>query len=320
MKKGFKKIYNEIKKYDIIYTARHIGPDPDAIASQIALRDSIKATFPSKKVYALGTGVSRFKFLGKLDKVETLEYENSLLILVDVPDKKRIDAPNFEKFKNIIKIDHHPKIDDFGGIEYIDESASSVAQIIIELLFDTKLQMNKEIAGTLFMGVVSDSNRFLFDCTSAKTFYMIGDLIKKYKLNIQELYRKLYAKPLSELRLMGHIASNIKVTKNNFAYIELDDDVVKSLGADLAAASNMINDLNNINEIICWMFISRDEKNDMYRINMRSRGPVINEIAMQFNGGGHKYASGVRTKDKEAIKELIKELDNLCKEYNEKEN
>lgn len=147
---------------------------------------------------------------------------------------------------------------------------------------------------------------------------MVGELLEKYKIDFQKLYNRLYSKPLSELRLMGYIASNIRVTKNNFAYIHLDGDIIKSLGADVASASNMINDLNNVNEIICWMFSSRDEKNDMFRINIRSRGPVINELAMKYNGGGHKLASGIRTQDKAVIDIIIKELDNLCKEYTEK--
>lgn len=319
MKKDFKLIYNQIKKFKTIYTARHIGPDPDAIASQIALRDSIKETFPDKKVYALGNGVAKFKFFGRLDKIEKINYEKSLLILLDVPDKKRVDIQNLNNFKNIIKIDHHPFIEDFKGIECIDEKASSASQIVIELINETKLKMTKGIAENLFMGVVSDSNRFLFDCTTSKTFILIGNLVKKYNLDIQKLYENLYLKPLSELRLKGYIASNIKVTKNNFAYIYLEDDIIKSLGADVASASNMINDFNNIKEIICWMFISRDEKNDLYRVNIRSRGPIVNELAMDFNGGGHKFASGVRTSDKDAIDKLIKGLDNLCKEYNEKE-
>lgn len=318
MKKEFKQIYSQIKKYNTIYTARHIGPDPDAIACQIALRDSIKVTFPDKKVYALGNGVSKFKFFGRLDKLDKIDYEKSLLIVLDVPDKKRVDIVNFENFKNIVKIDHHPFMEDFKGIEYIDEKSSSASQIVIELINETKLKMTKEIAENLFMGVVSDSNRFLFDCTSADTFNIIGDLIKKYKLDIQDLYEKLYMKPLSELRLKGYIASNIKVTKNNFAYIFLEDDIIKSLGADVASASNMINDFNNISEILCWMFISRDEKNDLYRVHIRSRGPIINELAMDYNGGGHKYASGVRTKEKDQIDKLIKDMDNLCREYNEK--
>lgn len=45
----FKEIYKKIKQYDVIVTLRHVGPDPDAVASQIALRDSIKLTFPNKK-------------------------------------------------------------------------------------------------------------------------------------------------------------------------------------------------------------------------------------------------------------------------------
>ena len=64
----YKKIFKIIKDYDEIVLARHIGPDPDAIASQIALRDSIRLTFPDKKVYAIGAGVSKFKYLGNLDK------------------------------------------------------------------------------------------------------------------------------------------------------------------------------------------------------------------------------------------------------------
>ena len=106
--------------------------------------------------------------------------------------------------------------------------------------------------------------------------------------------------------------------KYGFAYIEVDDDVINSLGSDNAAASNMINDFNNIEEVVVWAFVSKDEKNNKYRVNIRSRGPVINDIAARFGGGGHKYASGVRNEDKSQIDELLKELASKCKEYKEK--
>ena len=77
-----KRIYRKIKQYDTIVIARHISPDPDAIASQTALRDSIKLTFPKKNVYAVGTSVSKFKYYGPLDKIdETKIGEESLLIV-----------------------------------------------------------------------------------------------------------------------------------------------------------------------------------------------------------------------------------------------
>lgn len=311
----YKKIYYEIKKYNTIYISRHIGPDPDCVSSQIALRDSIIATFPDKKVYAVGSGLARFKYFGKLDKVDEYEYENSLLICVDVPDLKRVEVPNFDRFKNVIKIDHHPFVEKFGELELIDLGSASAAEIVLTLINNTKLKMTKSIAENLFIGIISDSNRLLFEPVGYKQFDIVAKLICAYKLDVQSLYKKLYSKPLAEVRLMGYIASNLKVTKNKFAYILLEDDIIKSLGADAASSSNMINEFNNIDEILVWMFITRDEKNDMFRINIRSRGPFINEVASKYNGGGHKYASGVRTKNKDILEDLKFDLDELCKDY-----
>ncbi len=312
----YKAIYNEIKKYKTIYIARHIGPDPDAFGSQMALKESIKITFPEKAVYAVGTTVSKFKYFGRVDKVTNFDYENSLLIVVDTPDKRRVDIENFESFKNLVKIDHHPKVDTFSDVEYIDDTASSASECVLKLIENTKLKMNELIASDIFIGIVSDTNRFLYG-VNYETFDLVSSLIKKYKLNIEDLYRKFYLKPLSEVRLMGYIASTLKVDKYGFAHIEIDEDVISSFNADFSSASNMINDFNNINEVIVWTFVSKDEKNNQYRVNIRSRGPVINEIAAKYHGGGHKFASGVRTEDRSVVDNLLKDLSNCCKEYME---
>lgn len=314
MNKVYKNIYNEIKKYKKIYVVRHIGPDPDAICTQLALKESIKETFPSKEVFALGASVAKFKNFGTIDKVQELDKE-ALVIAVDVPDKKRIDGLNVEEFKHVIKIDHHPFIERYGYIEHVKDKATSAAQLVLELINNTRLRMTKSIAENLFTGIVADSNRFMFYPTDPGVFRMIADLVEKNKLDIQKLYADLYSRPLSDVRLMGYIAENLKVTKNGFAYIELDDDIISSFNADIASASNMINDFNNINEIYVWIFISKDVVNNLYKINIRSRGPVINEVAMKYSGGGHKFASGVRTLEKAVVETLIKDLDELCKEY-----
>ena len=52
------------------------------------------------------------------------------------------------------------------------------------------------------------------------------------KLNLQEIYDEIYKKPMSELRLMGYIASNLKVTKNKFAYIILENDITPRINAN----------------------------------------------------------------------------------------
>ena len=80
-----KEIIKTIREFDEIVIARHIGPDPDAVAAQIALREIIKLNYPDKKVYAVGASVARFKYLGHLDKLNENNLTNPLLIILDVP-------------------------------------------------------------------------------------------------------------------------------------------------------------------------------------------------------------------------------------------
>ena len=244
----FKKIFREIKKYNTIVIVRHIGVDPDALASQIELRDSIKLTFPEKKVLAIGTGTSKFTFIGKLDKVE--EVSNALLIILDTPDKKRIDGVSLDHFDQVIKIDHHPFIETLGKIEYIDENASSTCEIIMDFILQTKLLCDVEIAKKLFVGLVSDSNRFLFDSCTSKTFTLVSKYLDLFPFSINEIYQKLYLRPLSEVRFEGYIAQNMIVTENGVGYIKITDDIINKYKVDSAAAGNMINNFNFISEIL----------------------------------------------------------------------
>ena len=81
----------------------------------------------------------------------------------------------------------------------------------------------------------------------------------------------------------------------------------------------MVNNFNNIDEVVAWATISEDVKNNLFKFNIRSRGPVVNNIAERYNGGGHALASGARVKTMEEVQLLINELDNICRVYNEKE-
>ena len=311
-----KKIYKKIKKYNTIVIARHIGPDPDAVCSQIALRDTIMATFPSKNVYAVGMSVSRFKSFGTLDKINEEELDNPLLIVLDVPNISRIDGITFSRYKEVIKIDHHPYEDKMGDTELVDTTSCSVAQLIGELVLNTRLKLTKEVAENIFLGIVSDSDRFLLQYTTAKTFKIVNQIIEKTNLDFTNLYVRLYERPLNEIRFQGYLAQNLITTENGFAYIKITTDDIKNFGVDSSTASNMINNFNYIKEIKVWTFITYDQKSTMYKVNIRSRNVVINDIATKYHGGGHKFASGVRTTNEADIDNLIKDLDERCREIN----
>ena len=187
-KELYKQIYRIIRNYNEIVIARHVGPDPDAVASQIALRDSIRATFPDKRVYAVGAGVSRFKYLGYLDHPDYNSLTNTLLIVLDVPNFFRIDGIEGLTYKDILKIDHHPKEDIVGTVDFTSSDYSSSAEMVADLLFNTKLVINEDIASKLYVGIVSDSERFLFRNTQVHTFEVALKLIKDFNLNFVDLY------------------------------------------------------------------------------------------------------------------------------------
>ena len=311
----FKKIYKKIRQYDEIVIVRHIGPDPDAVASQIALREAIKATFPEKKVYAIGASVSKFKYIGELDKLNEDKLVNPLLIVVDLPNISRIDGANYSIYKDVIKIDHHPFEERMGEVEIIDVNASSAAEIIAEIILNTRIKLTKEVAEKLFIGIVSDSNRFLL--STSKTLRIVAELIEKGHIDIKSIYPKLYERPLTEVRFQAYLAEHLTVTENGFAYCKIGTKEIEKYSVDSSTASNMINDFNYITGIFVWTFITYNEKNNLYKINIRSRGPIINEIASKYNGGGHKFASGVRTEKLEDVNNLLKDLDDACKKYKE---
>ncbi|MFI3260900.1 MAG: bifunctional oligoribonuclease/PAP phosphatase NrnA [bacterium] len=318
--KNYKDIYNIIKKYDKIVIGRHVSPDPDALSSQIALRDSIRMTFPNKEVYAVGAGVSKFKYLGILDKpTDFKSLAGCLLVVLDLPNFARLDLPDDLSYDAILKIDHHPAEDIVGTVDWTDDSKSSACEMLADFLIESKMKIDKNIAEILYVGMVFDSDRFLLANTSAGTFEVVTKLLKNYEINLSGLYENLYERKISDLKFYSHLISTVKITENKFGSVEISTEDIKKFGVETTTPANMVNDFYFIKELICWCFVTYDERNNVYKVNIRSRGPVINKVANQFNGGGHKFASGCRIKNEEDIQLLFEALDQACEEYNTSE-
>ena len=99
---------------------------------------------------------------------------------------------------------------------------------------------------------------------------------------------------MQEIKFHGYLSENLKVSENGFAYINITPEILKKYEVDPATPSNMINDFSNIKDVYVWTFVTFDEKNEVYKVNIRSKGPVINETAAMYGGGGHKFASGCK--------------------------
>lgn len=312
------KILELIKKYNKIIIARHIGADPDALGSTFALKEILKENFPNKEIYVTGSPVSKFKFFGSHDKVTKEMCADALLIALDIPDIRRLDGVNYYDFKDVVKIDHHPEIDKFSNIEIVDVDASSASELIARWCYNCNLKMPKKAADNIFMGIVTDTNRFLFGANKKSTYEIILKLIEKENVKPNELYEKIYKRSMEEVKLEGFISLNMKVTKNGLGYVKITKDDLKSFGLDSASVGSIMNNYNFIHGLICWVVFSEDVKNNVIRTSARSRGVKINKLFEQYNGGGHVYACGAKLQSFNEADEIIEKLDKLCYEYKEK--
>ena len=169
----------------------------------------------------------------------------------------------------------------------------------------------------MFMGIVTDTNRFLFGANKPETYEIVLKLIKENGIKPNELYEIIYKRGISEVRLEGFISLNMKITDNGLGYIKITDEDLKKYNIDSASVGGIMNNYNFIHGLICWAVFTEDVKNGVIRTSARSRGVKINKLFEQYNGGGHVYACGAKLQSFDEADEIIDKLDNLCKEYKE---
>lgn len=310
-----KQIIESIQAHDTIIIHRHVRPDPDAYGSQAGLGEILTTTFPEKSIYLVGEEDPSLDFLITMDKIEDEVYEDALVIVCDTANTPRISDQRFNKGSTLIKIDHHPNHDPYGDIVWVDTDASSTSEMIYEFYETAKVygfKMNSQAAKLIYAGIVGDTGRFLFPNTTAKTFSYAEELIQ-YDFDRTELYNGLYKIKDNIARLRGYVLSHFKLEDSGMCSIKLQQDILETYDVTTQETGQLVQTLSDIEGMKAWVFFI--EESDCIRVRLRSKGPIINTIAQQFNGGGHPLASGATVYSWEEAERLIQELDQVCAAY-----
>ncbi|WP_203361492.1 bifunctional oligoribonuclease/PAP phosphatase NrnA [Bacillus sp. REN10] len=309
-------IIEKIKEYSTIIIHRHVRPDPDAYGSQGGLAEMIKASFPEKQVYTVGEEEPTLRFLRTLDVIDDQVYAGALVIVCDTANEERICDKRYKLAKEWIKIDHHPNEDPYGDVRWVDTSSSSTSEMIYDLYKSGKehgLKMNMEAARLLFAGIVGDTGRFLYPSTTDRTMEYAGELIE-YKFDRHELFTRMYETEEKVVKLQGHILQHFQLEETGEAVVSLTKELLKEFGVAPSEASLLVSCLGEVKGIKAWVFFV--EENDQIRVRLRSKGPVINELAKKYNGGGHPLAAGASVYSWEEAEQVAKDLKQLCSAYN----
>ncbi len=309
-----RQIIDSIEKYDKIIIHRHVRPDPDAYGSQIGLKSLISTNYPDKQVYAVGEHDPSLSFLTNPDVIEDEVYAGALVIVTDTANTERIDDYRYQKGDFLIKIDHHPNDDQYGDLLWVDTKASSVSEMIYELYDEGRdyknWQLSDEGARLLFAGIVGDTGRFIFPSATERTFEIAGQLIR-YKFDRSKLFDGMYEKNHKLLKLQGYMYQNFVFDENGAVYIKLTKEVLQQFDSTPSDTSLLVGSFGDIKGICAWVIFV--EEDDQIRVRLRSKGPIINELAKKYNGGGHPLASGATVYSWEEADKVIAELKEICR-------
>ncbi|XMB86893.1 bifunctional oligoribonuclease/PAP phosphatase NrnA [Mycoplasmatota bacterium WC44] len=306
------KIITKIREFDDIIIVPHIRPDGDCIGSSFGLKYTIESLFPHKNVYVVGNHSRDTDFMGEISQLDDQLFKKSLIISLDTGSLSRVIDNRVTTGKYLIRIDHHPHVENFGDLEYVDSSFPSTCTIITNLFRENNIKIPKRAAECLFFGTITDTGRFKHRGVNTNTHINAAYLLET-GIDTSKIFNYVYLKELSTLELDGYVLNNLKFTGNGVIYITLTTEVLDKLRIDKEQAGNTVSRLENIIGYPVWAVFY--ELEDKVRVRLRSRGPIVNDIASNFRGGGHQLASGATLNSWDELDNILKQLDDRVIEY-----
>ena len=302
-------ILKKIKEYDTIIIHRHMRPDPDALGSQVGLKQLLQHNFPEKTVKAVGYDEPTLTWLATMDQVADSDYEGALVIVCDTANRPRIDDDRYNKGDFLIKIDHHPNDDVYGDLSWVDTTSSSASELITLFAVENHLELNDYAAKLLYAGIVGDTGRFLYPATSQRTFQM-ASFLRGYDFDFAGLARQMDSVDFKIAKLQGYVYDHLEVDENGAARVILTQEVMQKFDVTDAETSAIVGAPGRIRGVESWgIFV--EQADGHYRVRLRSKFHKINEIAKRHDGGGHPLASGANSYSLDENEQIYQELKEL---------
>lgn len=312
------KLYQLIEANSQIIIHRHQRPDPDAIGSQLGLKTLIQERFPNKKVLAAGSTSQGLKWLGKMDNVTEADYEGALVIVTDTANQPRIDGHHYNKGAHLVKIDHHPPVDQYGDLQIVYPEASSTCEIIAEIsrVLADELPMSANTARLLYAGLIGDTGRFLHDSTTPLTFEVASRLAQT-GINLFEISDHFCTMTLNQAKFQAYVLEQLQISQAGVGQVMITQDILSQFQLTEEQTNAITGLPGTIEGIDAWIIIIEQNvsQGEAWRCRLRSKGPIINTVAAQFGGGGHPKASGVNIHSRENLAKLLTEMDKATTSY-----
>ncbi|MDQ3725405.1 MAG: bifunctional oligoribonuclease/PAP phosphatase NrnA [Actinomycetota bacterium] len=296
----------ELRSRDRFLLTAHEGPDGDALGSLLGLhkvltqigKDSVM--FMAAKEFPLPIEY-RFLPLEEVFHEPPADMADRTVVFLDCGNIDRMPVEWLTAGGNdLINIDHHHDNTRFGDINLVEVGASCTAEIVYDLALLLGAEITSEIAAALYVGLITDTGKFMYENTNAHTHRVAAALIDA-GVDVDDTYRRLYEHvPIEKLRLVSRALDRIQShCDGRLAISNITSADYEATGASEEMTEGLIDHLRSI-EGVKVAAVIRDLGNRgraARKVSLRSSaGEVdVSAIARLNGGGGHKRAAGFST-------------------------
>lgn len=293
----FDEILTKINQSKKIAIFSHINPDGDAIGSSVALKLVLEKTGKMVDIFIPEPIDNNYNVLGANLHLNKKLFQNyDLAVGLDSPSSKRFSVFEnvFKSVDNSINIDHHIGNSNYANLNYIDDEASSVCEIIFKIFKYWKVEISKEIATCLYAGISTDTGRFLHSNSKPETLLFASELAK-LGANITDVNYFLFEKiSIEEINLTKIALNKLELFENGqIAFVGLtktDFNLTHTISQQTFRLPDLLNGIDTVKIAI----VMSENKNNEFMVSIRSRDEFAQKVAIRFGGGGHPNAAGCR--------------------------
>jgi phosphoesterase RecJ-like protein len=312
-----------IDESESILLATHRNPDGDGIGAVLGMSGMLRHMGKAHVTYCPDGVPKSYFFLENMEQlVDRLDPQKhfDLTILFDTADESLYPEafPSPKKRGTLVVIDHHIQHGEMGDL-VIRRKASSVGEILFELVTELVWPMDKHIAECLYTSIVSDTSSFRYTSTTPNTHRIAAELITLGARPWVVATHLFESVSLPRQRLLGEVLNTLKVSNNGrFASLVATPEMLTRANAMREELDGMINFGRAIDGVeISSMF--RVEPDGDIKVSFRSKGHYdVGQLAARFSGGGHRNAAGCTLRGMDistAIETVNKAIDGLFDEY-----
>ena len=300
-----KPVADRIRAADRFVLTTHENPDGDALGSLLALhhilgrlgKDSVM--FLSAKEFPLPVEY-RFLPLEEVFHEPPADIVDRVVVFLDCGNIDRMPVEWLRREDGqILNVDHHHDNTRFGDVNLVDTDASSTAEIVYELAKELGVELSPEIAGALYVGLVTDTGRFMYENTHPGAHRMAAELIEA-GVDVNDTYRRLYERvPIEKLRLVARALDKLeRVDECALAITYIASDDYRDTGASEVLTEGIIDHLRALEGTsVAALVRDKPDGPTARKVSLRSvDGQVdVSKIAREKGGGGHERAAGFST-------------------------